>query len=313
MTSDNIVSFVIPALNAQATIGRCLEGIAALDYPKDRIEVFVVDNGSKDDTVMIAKKFGASVLESDKKVSGMRNVGASKAKGEILAFVDADCVIPEDWLKAGIAYFDDNKVALVGSKAHQLPENATWVERTWNIHLDRDSNKATAKWFGTAAMLTRRDLFLEAGGFDENLATCEDVDLGYRLSKGHKIIADAELSYIHLGEDKTLYEFFRKEIWRGKSSLEVSFKNIREPKELLSLAVLVYYLALIFILTPLAAGALIISKNIAYLAAAGLAIILPFIVMAFDTCRKTGKFEYFGKLLIMYTLYIAARMAAIFK
>lgn len=310
---EKSVTFVIPALNAEATIERCLKSIAVLDYPKDRINVIVVDNGSKDDTAVIARKLGAMVLESGKKVSGMRNAAASKAKGEVIAFMDSDCVIPKDWLKAGIPYFDDEKVALAGSKTHLLADNATWVEKTWKIHLDRDNDNKTAKWFGTAALLVRRDVFLKVGGFDESLVTCEDVELGYKIGREYKIVADPKLAYVHLGEDKTLREFFRKETWRGKSGIEVALKNLREPKEALNLAFLSYYLVMIFVFFPISIGNMIVSRNIVYplLVLAGLTV--PIIAMAFDTCRRTGKFSYFGKLFTVYFVYILARVAAIFR
>lgn len=93
------LSFIIPVLNEEKFIGKCLSSIMPQLTPED--EVIVVDNGCRDKTVSIAKAFGARVLKEKKKgISHARNCGAAAAKSEILCFVDADGMISERWAES---------------------------------------------------------------------------------------------------------------------------------------------------------------------------------------------------------------------
>ena len=91
MSNLPFVSIVIPALNSEATMGKCLQSIKSLNYPEKKYEIVVVDNGSADMTAEIAKKYGARVLyKPDKKIGALRNCGAKVSLGEIIACTDSD-------------------------------------------------------------------------------------------------------------------------------------------------------------------------------------------------------------------------------
>src|SRR5215475_9251882 len=97
------ISIIIPALNEEKMIGRCLESLTKLAFARDRFEVLVVDNGSRDKTLMIVESFkdrlNLRVLQqAGVRISALRNLGARAAAGDILAFLDADCLAPTDWL-----------------------------------------------------------------------------------------------------------------------------------------------------------------------------------------------------------------------
>jgi glycosyltransferase involved in cell wall biosynthesis len=94
------VTFIIPTLNSESTIRECLASIFAQTIGAGRFEVLLIDNGSTDKTVSIAKEKGATVLEGPcLTVAGLRNLGARNSHGNILAFVDSDCVISPEWLR----------------------------------------------------------------------------------------------------------------------------------------------------------------------------------------------------------------------
>ncbi len=93
------VSVIIPTKNNGDILEKCLSSIKNLDYPKDKIEVIIVDGHSKDATVEIAKKYGCRILYEDIGTrGGACNVGVRNAEGKFIAFTDADCVVPKDWL-----------------------------------------------------------------------------------------------------------------------------------------------------------------------------------------------------------------------
>jgi glycosyltransferase involved in cell wall biosynthesis len=104
-----MISVVVPAYNEEQNIAICLESLCRQTLPRDQYEIIVVDGGSKDRTREIAARYADMVfIQTSKKVGGARNDGALKAKGEILATTDADCIIPEDWLGVITAGFERN-------------------------------------------------------------------------------------------------------------------------------------------------------------------------------------------------------------
>ncbi len=124
-------SIIIPAKNEEKNIQNCLQSIAAIDYPADKFEVLLIDNGSTDKTVAVAESWGAKVfLKPELTISGLRNFGAQQSKGKILAFLDADCTVDKNWLNAASVYLEDTAVVSFGSPA-VIPLNATWVQKAW--------------------------------------------------------------------------------------------------------------------------------------------------------------------------------------
>jgi glycosyltransferase involved in cell wall biosynthesis len=103
-----MISVVIPAFNEEANIEKCLHALTAQTFPKERFEVIVVDNGSTDSTVATANRFKTSlalrvVSKAGCNISGVRNHGAALATGEVLAFLDADCIPRPTWLEDSLA------------------------------------------------------------------------------------------------------------------------------------------------------------------------------------------------------------------
>jgi glycosyltransferase involved in cell wall biosynthesis len=311
MGEDRLVSFIIPALNEGATIERCLKSIRDQDHPADKIEIIVVDNGSRDNTLEIAKRFTQKIFSDPAAtIARLRNIGAGNAKGDLLVFIDSDCVIPKDGLRIALSHFSDDSVCLVGARSYRLADDAGWIDRAWTLHLTSGKGGKEASQVASMIMLIKKEIFIKAGGFDESLVTCEDVDFCYRVKKIGKIVSDERFAPIHLDVIKSLPVFFRKEVWRGQDNLRVTFRHIRTPKELRSLLWLLYYAALSALLLPAAAAAFIL-KDMKYALVIIAGLVLPIAIVVIDTCLKTGKFEYFGKLFLLYSVYTAARIKAL--
>src|SRR5437588_182439 len=95
------ISFIIPVRNDARRLRDCLHTIVENSYPSDLVEVIVVDNGSTDGSDVVARECGAMVLRhAQGNVAALRNAGAASARGEILAFVDADHLLDPGWLPA---------------------------------------------------------------------------------------------------------------------------------------------------------------------------------------------------------------------
>ncbi len=189
MNSGNppFVSIVIPAYNAGKTIEECLRSVRALEYPADRHEVILVDNGSRDATAQIARDLGFPPLACEKRgASAARNRGARQAKGEILAFTDSDAVVAPDWLARLVEPFDSAEIAGAGGLI--LPwrvKTGAEAHATFIRVLDQERFLAgrppyMPPFVATVNAAYRARAFFEIGGFDEALSICEDADLAWR-------------------------------------------------------------------------------------------------------------------------------------
>lgn len=219
------ISVIIPTYNEERFLDKCLQAIENAFCQEDDYEVLVVDNNSIDKTQEIARKHGAKLIRNpDKKPATSRNVGARQARGTLLAFIDADCLIDRNWFRYLKQHFEDLEVVAAGTKVCPKFEGATWVELAsfrMNQRRGKELSGQTThvKWLGTSNLLVRRISFEQIGGFDQALHTGEDFDLGERLSEIGKVLMDKRIQTVHLRESKTLYQLFRRELWRGKDSL----------------------------------------------------------------------------------------------
>ncbi|MCJ7795165.1 MAG: glycosyltransferase, partial [Thermoleophilia bacterium] len=96
-----MVSVIVPTKDREAELDECLAALSVLDYPRDRYEVIVVDDGSTDGTVAVAGRYPCHLVSNGRNrgQSYSRNVGVQRASGEILAFLDSDCVAEPHWLR----------------------------------------------------------------------------------------------------------------------------------------------------------------------------------------------------------------------
>ena len=207
-----VVSVIIPTFNEERHLGSVLAALALQSYARERLEIIVVDNGSTDATVAIAVAAGATVhVVPGVTVGALRNFGVKKANGEILAFLDADCLPAVDWVAAGVAALGTEPI-FTGAP-YELPLHPTWLEEAW--FCQKGSGRRKVNHINAGNVFVRRELFLEIGGFDERLITGEDAELCARASKKAKVLADDTIIVRHLGNPKTLRQFLRREIWLG--------------------------------------------------------------------------------------------------
>ena len=197
------VSAIVPARDAAATLGAVLPALLGALPPG--AEVLVVDDGSTDDTAALAAGRGARVLgvSEARGPAAARNRGARAAAGEILVFVDADCVPHADAIRLLLGAFDDPTVAAAFGSYDDRPPAHSWVSLYKNLahHFvhQRSVEDVPTFWAGLGAM--PRDVFVAAGGFDESYVrpSLEDVELGYRLTAAGRrirLVKDAQVTHL---------------------------------------------------------------------------------------------------------------------
>ena len=242
------VSFIIPMKNEEDYISSCLDSVFSINYPTDRFEVIVVDNLSTDTSVILCERYKVKLYSYDgKTVGSVRNFGVSQANGEVLVFLDADCVIYENFLMKALEALCMKDVCAVGFISCVEISSSTWVERCWailNKILEKDGGLEVVKWLPTFNLSVWRRCFEDVGGFDETLQSCEDVDLSNKLNRTSRLIRSSGSEVIHLGEDKSVKELFMKEIWRG----EGAFSNLISSREFNASSIASVFIPIFYVL-----------------------------------------------------------------
>lgn len=190
------VSIIIPTLNESTTLGRTLRYLNLLDPPPD--EIIVVDGNSQDNTREIAQAAGIKVIISEQKGrSHQMNKGAEVATGEILCFLHADTLVPDDLVTIIEKTLCDPTVACGGFISIMAGANATRWGITLHNYLKTYYTPLLFRphlfvqglriLFGDQVMFCRRSDFWDCGGFDRNLPIMEDADLCFKLFRRGKI------------------------------------------------------------------------------------------------------------------------------
>ena len=201
-----VISIIIPVYNAISTLDRCLEGVISSKY--ENLELIVVDDGSTDGSLEVAKRYTDLVIESSARQLGpaqARNRGAEIAEGEILFFVDADVVIePESLSKVAQTFIQHPDYDATFGSYDENPGSSDFLSQYKNLfhHFVHQQSLEEGDTFWSGCGAIRKDVFLEMGGFDVERyprPSIEDIELGYRLrANEHKIFVNKELQVKHL-------------------------------------------------------------------------------------------------------------------
>lgn len=182
-------SVIIPALNEEEFIGDCLRSIRAQTVPP--AEIIVVDNGSTDKTVEIARELADRVIiMPNMRIVTLRQTGADAAENPIIVSTDADTTHPDFWLEKLLRHFSDPNVVAVGGPIR--PSVSGTME---NLYAKGLSASASAGFFSGANMAYRRDAFEQAGGYVK-VRKGEDWALSNRLRGYGKTVFDPE-AYVY--------------------------------------------------------------------------------------------------------------------
>jgi glycosyltransferase involved in cell wall biosynthesis len=204
MDDQPFISVIVPVWNSPVEIAKCLAAIGAQTYPRDRHEVIVVDNGSTDETAKIARSFPFVTLLSEPVASSYRarNLGLKVARGDYVAFTDADCIPDPDWLSAAAraALQSPNAGVLAGHidlfRANAIVSDA--CEKYERIFLFDQARNANYGFCDTANWMSQRKTLLDFGGFNADLKSGADWKLSKRIwANGRAIVYVPEMRVRH--------------------------------------------------------------------------------------------------------------------
>lgn len=223
------ISVIIPVHNGETTLPNLFKSLSAQTFTD--YEVVLIDDNSTDNSAAIGSKY-CRVISTPQNVgpAAARNIGIREARGEILAFTDADCVLSPDWLRNIYHNFrGKNLHVLAGNvdipKSNILGDSISALgfpgggsigfEKVWRVGEDGTTDHITSCNFAA-----HKEVFRKHGAFDESfpLPGCEDPELSYRLTKKGVIISYRPDVIVYHEPRTNLLSFIKWQLIRGRSN-----------------------------------------------------------------------------------------------
>ncbi len=236
------ISVIIPAYNEEDNIAKCIESVLNADYPKNKLEIIVVDDGSTDKTYEIAlkyKKFGVKVFrkQNEGTAAATKNYGIKRTTGEIIATLDADSYISKDAIKKLLPLFEDKSVAAVTS-AIKVSRKKNVLQKVQEVEYLLTLFSRRLLSFIDAVFVTpgpfslfRASVFKQIGYFDEK-SILEDQEIALRIQKHNLKIRSSMDAEVFTDVPETFRSLLKQRIrWhRGGLINSIKYLELISPK-----------------------------------------------------------------------------------
>jgi glycosyltransferase involved in cell wall biosynthesis len=201
-----MISFIVPAYNEEAWVGRCLSAIrAASESLAEPYEIIVVDDASSDGTASIARQHRAQVIRVEhRQIAATRNAGARQARGDIFFFVDADTLVNAPAIQSALRSV---RAGAVGGGC--APRFEGWLPWYWRVGLP--VGERLCRWSNLfpsgACLFCSRSSFETMGGFNENYYVAEEAFFVHGLKRQGRFVIPAE-TVVTSGRKMRAHSFF---------------------------------------------------------------------------------------------------------
>lgn len=228
------VSVVVPVYNSGTQILRLLDRLRYQSYPKEHIEVVIIDDGSTDDTKAIINSEYSEFTVITVKNSGSysaRNVGITNSKGSIIAFTDADCIPHEDWIRNGVEVLIRENADIVAGSVCMCLCNETSAVQMYDKHFGINQRffAMHCNFGATANLFATRTIVQQVGGFDSSVRSGGDVKFcKMALAYGGKLVF-SNASIVDHPVRKTLRENLKKvvRVYTGLAQIALPWSFLR--------------------------------------------------------------------------------------
>jgi glycosyltransferase involved in cell wall biosynthesis len=247
------VSVALITFNKKSTIEQCLKSLFSLDYPKSKYEVVVVDGGSTDGTFEIMRDFPVSLIIETRKCRGLaRNAAVKNSRGDVIAFIDADCLASKTWLRDHVTAHRDPRVVAVGGSVLQGGDFSmpTRIFHETYFAAQSPTLRRRVTWdLATCNASFKRNTFRDVGLFPE-IDRGEDTLLCWEaLRKGYQVVYDPSPRVIHIHDRITFGSLLKRSMEQGEADREIqgAFGNespFKLPRKFLPAALLTPSLAI---------------------------------------------------------------------
>ena len=222
------VSVVLPCYNNLATVGDCLTGLLKQSYPRERFEIIVADNGSRDGSCdLIRHSFpGVNLVYATQKGSAYaRNAGVAQASGSLILSTDADCVADPGWIEALVDAMRSAPQGTAAVGGAILPHTArTLVERYKRAWVSQPPADGDIRYTATPNAIYSADILRTVGGFD-GTAGHDDSDLGIRLRKAGYQVSFTDAARVYHRNPVRLGELYRHRQKYGQANFILAGKH----------------------------------------------------------------------------------------
>jgi cellulose synthase/poly-beta-1,6-N-acetylglucosamine synthase-like glycosyltransferase len=286
------VSIIVAAYNSQQTIEECLKSILALDYPEGFVEVIVMDGASKDATVKIAEKYPVKVLSVRLNAPAAYNYAMKIAANPVLGFVDADAKVEPTWLNMLVPHLEEDKVAGVSGSIETWNVDSPWA-KSIGYELKnryRRIGKYTSR-IATMNLLMKKAAIEETGGWDENLPSQYDTDLGFRISaKGYRIAYEPKAICYHYNRPN-IPAYYKQQLQYGKNTLKLYFKHggLAKGDEITDFGMNIQPLLLLAVIVSFLLGVIPVLRLLWYFS--GLILLVIFVYFVYSAVNVAIKFH----------------------
>lgn len=246
------VSIVVPVLNAEATLGRCLEALQLQTYPLI-IETLVVDGGSEDGTRDLAASYGVQVIPNPRRIQASAlNIGIECAHGDLIVRVDARTIVEPEYVQACVSALLETGAAMAGGA--QVPCVAgSPVARGIALAMRGRFGGGTAAfrdpgrsgWVDTVYLgAFRREVWRAVGGYDENKSTNEDAEFAFRLRAHGGVWLDTKIRSQYM--PRSSFQGVAKQYYmygRGRGATARQHPSSVRPRQLAPLLLLASFIS----------------------------------------------------------------------
>jgi glycosyltransferase involved in cell wall biosynthesis len=227
---------IIPVYNSRAGLEKCLGALRAQTYPRDKFEIIIVDDGSTDGAGGLAgsiqRQSGLDIkyyYQENKGPAAARNLGIKHSRGNILAFIDSDCIPAQNWLEEILKGYDQDKTAGVGGVIEAVPTASSVSQYCAYARMNRDPkiDAGGIVYLITGNASFRRDRLIYMGGFDERFDSPggEDLELCQRLKQNGYIFQLNHNAVVYNSHKLTLRDLTRTYFNYGKGQSFLTAKK----------------------------------------------------------------------------------------
>jgi len=301
------VSVVITSKNNEQTIGECLKSIVELDYPKDSLEIILVDACSTDKTVQIASGYPVKLVSKPINAPAAYNYALKIASHDILAFVDSDAKVEKEWLRKLVPHLSDPKTAGVSGNIETWNANNPWARSIgYDIKTRYERLGDFTGRVATMNLLFKRHVLEEVGGFDEGFPSQYDTELGFRISRlSYRIAFDRNATCYHFNR-QTLHAYWRQQLQYGKNTVRLYFKyaGLARGDEITDFGMNIQPLLILVVIAFFLFGVLPILRALWYVSA--LILFFMFVYFVFSAALAAFRFRDNAALRLIVLYYVRA-------
>jgi len=214
------VSIVIPAHNSLTSIDKVISSSLTQNYPKGKLEVIIVDDGSTDNTAEVIKKHSQVkyIYQQNAGAAKARNTGWMNAGGDIICFTDSDCIPEKDWVNKLITRYTSENIAGVGG-SYDIADDKSWLARCIHEEIIQRHLKMPeiSSHLASCNFSCRKNVLSQIQGFDESFkaASAEDNELSYRIrKKGYVLVFDKDIKVAHYHRTN-LFSYLKQQFRHG--------------------------------------------------------------------------------------------------